>query len=135
MFVFFLVSYKIQANPFYDSSPPPSKLYGSSHQCRKVSANKLTKKFLHRHHHNNDKQNEEISCPAIHYIYSGFMALQTLVDITKISLASNSSVQLPEYRFVLFPKPAYTASMLKSIRLHINGTVIRIIAQYRLQTG
>jgi len=76
-----------------------------------VSANKLTKKILHRHHHNNDnQQNEEISCPAIHYIYSGFMALQTLVDITKISLVYNSTIQLPNYRFVLFPKPAYTAS-------------------------
>lgn len=103
-------SYKIRSNPFYDSSPSPSKLYGSSHQCRKVSANKLTKKILHRHHHNNDQNNEEISCPAIHYIYSGFMALQILVDITKISLVSNISMTLPNYRFVLFPKPAYTAS-------------------------
>lgn len=107
-FIFF--SYNIRTNPFYDSSPTPSKLYGSSHQCRKVSVNKLTKKFLHRHHHNNEQNNEEISCPAIHYIYSGFIALQTLVDTTKISLVSNSSMKLPDYRFVLFPKPAYTAS-------------------------
>lgn len=110
MFLYFYFSYKIRTNTFYDSSPLPSKLYGSSHQCRKVSVNKLTKKFLHRHHHNNNQHNEEISCPAIHYIYSGFIALQTLVDITKISLVSNTSVTLPDYSFVLFPKPAYTAS-------------------------
>lgn len=110
----FNYSYKIRSNPFYDSSPSPSKLYGSSHQCRKVSANKLTKKFLHRHHHNNNNQNnEEMSCPAIHYISSGFMALQTLVDITKISLVSNLSMTLPNYRFILFPKPAFTASEFK----------------------
>lgn len=109
------LSYTIRTNPFYDSSPSPSKLYGSNHQCRRVPANKLTKKILHRHHHttNNDKQNEEISCPAVHYIYSGFIALQTLVDITKISLVLNSSIQLPNYHFVLFPKPAYTASELE----------------------
>lgn len=106
-----LYSYTIRTNPFYDTSPSPSKLFGSSHQCRKVSANKLTKKILHRHHHNNnDQQNEEISCPAIHYIQSGFVALQTLVDTTKISLVLNSPVQLPDYRLILFPKPAYTAS-------------------------
>lgn len=38
------------------------------------------------------------------------MALQTLVDFTKISLATNSSITLPDYRFIIFPKPAYTAS-------------------------
>ncbi|XP_022180938.1 ATP-binding cassette sub-family A member 5-like isoform X1 [Myzus persicae] len=124
------ISYKIRTNPFYDSSPLPSKLYGSSHQCRKVSANKLTKKFLHRHHHNNNQHNEEISCPAIHYIYSGFIALQTLVDITKISLVTNSSVTLPDYSFVLFPKPAYTANWLMVFHMVIPLYVVIALSQF-----
>lgn len=114
-----IFSYKIRTNPFYDASPTPSKLYGSSHQCRKVSANKLTKKFLYRHHHFNEEKNAEILCPAIHYIYSGFIALQTLVDFTKISLVSNSSIALPNYSFILFPKPAYTASEMEFSKLHV----------------
>ncbi|XP_025412978.1 ABC transporter A family member 1-like isoform X2 [Sipha flava] len=124
------LSYKIRTNPFYDSSPSPSKLYGSNHQCRKIFANKLTKKFLHRHHHNNDQHKEEISCPAIHYIYSGFMALQTLVDITKISLTSHSSMILPNYRFVLFPKPAYTANWLMVFHMVIPLYVVIALSQF-----
>lgn len=87
----------------------------------------MTKKFLYRHHHYSEEKNEEVLCPAIHYIYSGFIALQTLVDFTKISLVSNSSMTLPNYRFVLFPKPAYTASEIEFLKLYLDISMKRKI--------
>ncbi|XP_050432298.1 phospholipid-transporting ATPase ABCA3-like [Adelges cooleyi] len=123
------IGYEIHTNPFYDSSPSPSKLYGYSHHCRVISANKFTKRFLHRHHHNNE-QEDESSCPAIHYIYSGFLALQTLVDTTAISMVSNKTEKLPNYRFILFPKPAYTASWLSVFRMAIPLYVVIALSQF-----
>lgn len=48
------------------------------------------------------------------------MALQTLVDTTKISIASNSTMELPKYHFILFPKPAYTASEFEFFEIYLN---------------
>jgi hypothetical protein len=67
--------YEIRTNPSYTSPPSPTEMFSSSVTCRKDTS-----------HWMGGVLSIETggSCPVNNYFLSGFMALQLMMDITKI---------------------------------------------------
>lgn len=69
--------YEIRTNPSFSSLPPPTEMYSSPVTCRKDSSHWMSG-FL--------SFETGGSCPVNSYFTSGFMALQLLMDTTKIKV-------------------------------------------------
>lgn len=70
--------YEIRTNPSYAATPPTTELYSSLAACRQTSSSWSVFPI-----------EAGDSCPCNQYYYSGFVALQALLDYTKIRVMQN----------------------------------------------
>ncbi|EAA07114.4 AGAP010416-PA, partial [Anopheles gambiae str. PEST] len=71
------------------------------------------------------------SCPVNQYYYSGFVALQTLLDYTKIRIVTqNEELQIPHITLEMFPKEAYTGNWMVAFRLVIPIYMVMALSQF-----
>ncbi|KZC11898.1 ATP-binding cassette sub-family A member 5 [Dufourea novaeangliae] len=114
--------YEIRTNPSYTSPPSPTELYSAPVTCRKDTS-----------HWMGGVLSIETggSCPVNNYLHSGFLALQLIMDITKIRLdTGNSDVALPDVKLEMFPKEAFTANWMLAFRVVIPLFMVLAISQF-----
>ncbi|XP_012287761.1 ATP-binding cassette sub-family A member 5 isoform X2 [Orussus abietinus] len=114
--------YEIRTNPSYTSPPSPTEMYSSPVTCRKDTS-----------HWMGGVLSIETggSCPANNYFYSGFMALQLVMDTTKIRLdTGNSDITVPDIKLEMFPKKAYTADWMLAFRVVIPLYMVLALSQF-----
>ncbi|XP_034945670.1 ATP-binding cassette sub-family A member 5-like [Chelonus insularis] len=114
--------YEIRTNPSYSAPPSPKEFYSSPVTCRKDTS-----------HWMGGVLSIETggSCPVNNYFYSGFMALQMIMDTTKIRLDSgNNQVTIPDVKLQMFPKEAYTANWMLAFRVVIPLYMIIALSQF-----
>lgn len=71
------------------------------------------------------------SCPANNYFYSGFMALQLIMDITKIRMdTGNTDITVPDVKLQMFPKEAFTADWMLAFRVVIPLYMVLALSQF-----
>lgn len=75
------LKYEIRTNPSFVVTPPTTELYSSLAVCRQTGSS-WTSVF---------PIEAGKSCPCNQYYYSGFVALQTLLDYTKIRVSVHSA--------------------------------------------
>ncbi|CAD6242712.1 GSCOCT00009542001.2-RA-CDS [Cotesia congregata] len=114
--------YEIRTNPSFYATPSPKEFYSSAVTCRKDTS-----------HWVGGLLSIETggSCPINNYFHSGFMALQMLMDITKIRIdTGNTEITLPDIKFKMFPKEAYTAHWMLAFRVVIPLYMILALSQF-----
>ncbi|XP_035731949.1 ABC transporter A family member 1-like isoform X2 [Vespa mandarinia] len=114
--------YEIRTNPSYTSPPSPTELYSAPVTCRKDNS-----------HWMGDVLSIETggSCPVNNYLDSGFLALQMLMDITKIRLdTQNNDVTIPDIKLEMFPKEAFTADWMLAFRVIIPLYMVLALSQF-----
>lgn len=71
------------------------------------------------------------SCPVNQYYYSGFVALQALLDYTKIRIDTRRyDVQVPQIMLEMLPKEAYTADWMVAFRVVIPLYMVMALSQF-----
>ncbi|XP_012225217.1 cholesterol transporter ABCA5-like isoform X2 [Linepithema humile] len=114
--------YEIRTNPSYTSPPSPTELYSSAVTCRKDTSHWMGGVL---------SIETGKSCPANNYLHSGFLALQIIMDTTKIRLdTGNSDVTIPDIKLVMFPKEAYTADWMLAFRVVIPLYMVLALSQF-----
>ncbi|XP_016838488.1 ATP-binding cassette sub-family A member 5 isoform X2 [Nasonia vitripennis] len=116
------LEYEIRTNPSYTTPPSPTEMLSSSVTCRKDTS-----------HWMGGVLSIETggSCPVNNYFLSGFMALQLLLDITKIRLdTENNDITVPDIKLEMFPKEAYTADWMLAFRVVIPLYMVLALSQF-----
>ncbi|KMQ94889.1 atp-binding cassette sub-family a member 2-like protein [Lasius niger] len=114
--------YEIRTNPSYTSPPSPTELYSAPVTCRKDTS-----------HWMGGVLSIETggSCPVNNYLHSGFLALQMIMDITKIRLdTGNLDVTVPDIKLEMFPKEAFTADWMLAFRVVIPLYMVLALSQF-----
>ncbi|XP_031848316.1 cholesterol transporter ABCA5 isoform X1 [Nomia melanderi] len=115
--------YEIRTNPLYSSLPSPTELYSAPVTCRKDNTSHWMGGVL--------SIETGGSCPVNNYLHSGFLALQLILDITKIRLdTGNTNVTVPNVRLEMFPKEAFTADWMLAFRVVIPLFMVLAISQF-----
>ncbi|XP_072159520.1 cholesterol transporter ABCA5 [Bemisia tabaci] len=115
------LDYEIRTNPSYLVTPTTTELYSSPVSCREVG----------KHWSGNVLPIDTgDNCPANQYYYSGFTAIQTLLDFTKITLDSNSTTVIPKMYLEIFPKAAYTGDWMLAFRVVIPTYMVMALSQF-----
>lgn len=136
------LKYEIRTNPSFVGTPPTTELYASLAVCRQTESS-WTSVF---------PIEAGKSCPCNQYYYSGFIALQTLLDYTKIRVRSlstellacgltrrtvllqissaNLKLQVPMITLEMFPKNAYTGNWMVAFRLVIPIYMVMALSQF-----
>ncbi|KAL1502488.1 hypothetical protein ABEB36_007623 [Hypothenemus hampei] len=123
------LNYEIRTNPNLFETPSTTELYGSEATCREYNSiwqsvpgvNPVLPKGL------------EVgdSCPVNQYYYSGFLALQALMDFTKIRLdAGMEDLVVPKIFLELFPKASYTGNWMVLVRVLIPLYTVIALSQF-----
>ncbi|XP_067014846.1 cholesterol transporter ABCA5 [Anabrus simplex] len=104
------LSYKIRLNPSYSTVPVTTRLYMPGVTCRARES----------HWSGMFPLEPGDICPVNNYFYSGFVAIQALLDYTKIRLDSDQKdIKVPEFILELMPKSAFTGDWLYALRVFI----------------
>ncbi|XP_054008556.1 cholesterol transporter ABCA5-like isoform X3 [Hylaeus anthracinus] len=114
--------YEIRTNPSYTNPPSPTELYSAPVTCRKDTS-----------HWMGGVLSIETggSCPVNNYLHSGFLALQLIMDITKIRLdTGNADVTVPDVKLEMFPKEAFTADWMLAFRVVIPLFMVLALSQF-----
>ncbi|XP_032674925.1 ATP-binding cassette sub-family A member 5-like isoform X2 [Odontomachus brunneus] len=114
--------YEIRTNPSYLSPPSPTELYSTPVTCRRDTTHWL-----------GDMLSMKIggSCPVNDYLYSGFLFLQMLIDVTKIRLdTGNPDLTVPDIKLQIFPKDAFTADWMVAFRVVIPLYTVLALSQF-----
>ncbi|XP_037043268.1 ATP-binding cassette sub-family A member 9-like [Bradysia coprophila] len=115
------LKYEIRTNPSFVGTPPTTELFSSLAVCRQTESS-WTSVF---------PIEAGKSCPCNQYYYSGFIALQTLLDYTKIRIASaNLKLQVPMITLEMFPKEAYTGNWMVAFRVVIPIYMVMALSQF-----
>ncbi|XP_044763088.1 ABC transporter A family member 1-like [Coccinella septempunctata] len=115
------LKYEIRSNPSYHETPATTILYSSPASCRQFTS------------HWTDVLPIESgdSCPVNEYYYSGFVALQALLDYTKIKIDSGrDDIKIPQISLEMFPKEAYTANWMLIFRVLIPLYMVTALSQF-----
>ncbi|XP_036138839.1 ABC transporter A family member 1 [Monomorium pharaonis] len=117
------LTYEIRMNPSYISPPSPTILYSTPISCR---INRTGFKIMMI-----DILPIRAGefCPVNNYLFSGFLALQMIIDITKIKL-ENSDVTIPDIEFIMFPKEAFTADWMLAFRVVVPLYMVLALSQF-----
>lgn len=114
--------YEIRTNPSFTSPPSPTELYSAPVTCRKDTSHWLGGVL---------SIETGGSCPVNNYLHSGFLALQMLMDITKIRLdTQNNDVTIPDIKLEMFPKEAFTADWMLAFRVVIPLYMVVALSQF-----
>ncbi|CAG9770151.1 unnamed protein product [Ceutorhynchus assimilis] len=124
------LSYTIRTNPNLFGTPSTIQLYGSQTSCREYnsfwqSVPGVPTPVL--------PEGLEIgdSCPVNQYYYSGFLALQALMDFTKIRLdAGIENLAVPKIVLEMFPKPFFTGNWMVIVRVVIPLYTVIALSQF-----
>ncbi|EEB12939.1 predicted protein [Pediculus humanus corporis] len=115
------LQYEIRTNPSFVVTPQTTELYSSPANCRESVS----------HWAGIFPIETGDSCPVNQYYYSGFVALQTLLDYTKIRLDSNKlDLQVPHFLLELFPKEAFTGYWMVAFRVIIPLYMVMALSQF-----
>lgn len=87
------LNYEIRTNPSFFTVPLTTELYSSPVACRETDSYWSSMIPIEMGD----------SCPVNQYYYSGFIALQTLLDYTKISVSFQDFLNLPSNFTHFFP--------------------------------
>ncbi|XP_058130067.1 cholesterol transporter ABCA5-like [Anopheles ziemanni] len=113
--------YEIRTNPSFFVTPSTTELYASLVTCRQSDSYWSAVIPIETGD----------SCPVNQYYYSGFVALQTLLDYTKIRLVTqNEELQIPHITLEMFPKAAYTGNWMVAFRLVIPIYMVMALSQF-----
>ncbi|XP_014224369.1 ATP-binding cassette sub-family A member 5-like isoform X2 [Trichogramma pretiosum] len=113
--------YEIRTNPVYTAPPSPTEMFSSGVTCRKET-NWMGGML---------SIETGGSCPVNNYFLSGFMALQLMMDFTKIRLDTGiSEIMIPDIRLELFPKEAFTADWMLAFRVVIPLYMVIALSQF-----
>ncbi|XP_011864541.1 PREDICTED: ABC transporter A family member 1-like isoform X2 [Vollenhovia emeryi] len=105
------LKYEIRMNPSYTSPPSSKELYSTPSSCRQSLIGE--------------------ACPVNNYLHSGFLALQMIMDMTKIRLdTGNSDVTVPDIKLIMFPKEAYTAGWMVAFRVVVPLFMVLALSQF-----
>uniref|UniRef100_A0A8W7Q0T1 ABC transporter domain-containing protein n=1 Tax=Anopheles coluzzii TaxID=1518534 RepID=A0A8W7Q0T1_ANOCL len=113
--------YEIRTNPSFFVTPSTTELYSSLVTCRQSDSYWSAVIPIETGD----------SCPVNQYYYSGFVALQTLLDYTKIRIVTqNEELQIPHITLEMFPKEAYTGNWMVAFRLVIPIYMVMALSQF-----
>ncbi|XP_055532678.1 cholesterol transporter ABCA5-like [Wyeomyia smithii] len=113
--------YEIRTNPSFFVTPATTELYSSLVTCRQSDSYWSAVIPIETGD----------SCPVNQYYYSGFVALQTLLDYTKIKIVTqNDDIQIPHITLEMFPKEAYTGNWMVAFRLVIPIYMVMALSQF-----
>lgn len=116
------LSYEIRINPTYTMPPSPAEKHSSPVTCRKNFSHWMGGLLSIETGRN---------CPANNYFTSGFMALQMIMDITKIRLdTKNNEITVPGIKLEMFPKEAFTADWMLAFRVVIPLYMVVALSQF-----
>ncbi|CAK9823283.1 Cholesterol transporter ABCA5 [Anthophora retusa] len=114
--------YEIRTNPSYTNPPSPTELYSAPVTCRKDTSHWLGGVL---------SIETGGSCPVNNYLHSGFLALQMIMDTTKIRLdTGNIDVTMPDIKLEMFPKEAFTADWMLAFRVVIPLFMVLALSQF-----
>ncbi|XP_049879366.1 cholesterol transporter ABCA5-like isoform X2 [Pectinophora gossypiella] len=124
--------YTIRTNPSRVGTPSTRTLMTSPAKCRERTAVKdwssdwsrggqlIPLSEMHR----------EDECPVLQYYYSGFLALQTLIDYVKIKLDTGQSFPPPRVDLRQFPKRQHTGDWLVIFRVIMPMYMVMTLSQF-----
>ncbi|KAL7012162.1 hypothetical protein ACKWTF_014662 [Chironomus riparius] len=116
------LDYEIRTNPSFYVAPSTTELFSNPVSCRQNDDNYLAQMI---------PIEMGDACPVNQYYYSGFIALQTLLDYTKISLTSScTDFHLPTIFLEMFPKEPYTGNWLVAFRVVIPIYMVMALSQF-----
>ncbi|CAH0549112.1 unnamed protein product [Brassicogethes aeneus] len=125
--------YEIRTNPSIYGTPPTTALYASPAACRVIKEGILAAAGVSVSGASVSGVDIELgeSCPVNTYYYSGFTALQTLFDYTKIRIETgDDTIQVPDIRLEMFPKSAFTGNWMVAFRLIIPLYMVFALTQF-----
>ncbi|XP_071448970.1 cholesterol transporter ABCA5-like [Hetaerina americana] len=115
------LEYEIRTNPTFNATPPTGELFVSPAVCRQGTG----------HWSGVIPIETGNSCPVNKYYYSGFVAVQALLDYTKIRLDSDrSDIEVPDIQLELLPKEAYTGGWMVAFRVVIPLYMVMALSQF-----
>ncbi|CAB3246103.1 unnamed protein product [Arctia plantaginis] len=124
--------YTIRTNPSHIGTPSTRTLMTSPAKCRERNAVKdqpfdwsrggqlIPLSEMHR----------EDTCPVLQYYYSGFLALQTLIDYIKIKVDTNAAIPPPRIDLRQFPKRQHTGDWLVIFRVIMPMYMVMTLSQF-----
>ncbi|XP_060533320.1 cholesterol transporter ABCA5-like [Cylas formicarius] len=124
------LNYEIRTNPSLYGTPSTTILYGSPASCRESNSfwsnvAGVPTPVLPEAIEVGD------SCPVNQYYYSGFLALQALLDFTKIRLDTGlETLQVPQILLEMFPKAAHTGNWMVLVRVLIPLYMVISLSQF-----
>ncbi|KAI7815451.1 ABC subfamily A member [Rhyzopertha dominica] len=117
------LKYQIRTNPSFSETPSTTELFSSPASCRQSSSYWAGVGGF-------PIETGE-SCPVNQYYYSGFTALQALLDYTKIKIDSGrSDIRIPKIYLEMFPKEAYTGNWMVAFRVLIPLYMVMALSQF-----
>ncbi|PSN57079.1 ATP-binding cassette sub-family A member 5 [Blattella germanica] len=115
------LKYEIRTNPSFVVTPLTTELYSSPASCRESEG----------HWSGVFPIETGESCPVNQYYYSGFVAIQALLDFTKIRLdTGQTNIEVPHIMLELFPKEAYTGDWMVAFRVVIPLYMVMALSQF-----
>ncbi|GBP64686.1 ATP-binding cassette sub-family A member 5 [Eumeta japonica] len=124
--------YTIRTNPSHHGTPSTRSLTTSPAKCREreASGDWSSEWYKGGHLIKLSDMHREDACPVLQYYYSGFLALQSLIDYTKIKLDTNSSFTPPNLHLVMFPKRQHTGDWLVIFRVIMPMYMVMTLSQF-----
>lgn len=116
--------YEIRTNPSIIGTPPTSILYSSPLACR------VTNNKWYSYARVIPAMEGGDSCPVNQYYFSGFLALQALIDYTRIKIDTKTDLKVPQLLLEMFPKPAHTGNWMFLIRIIIPIYMVMALSQF-----
>ncbi|XP_045466962.1 cholesterol transporter ABCA5-like [Harmonia axyridis] len=115
------LKYEIRTNPTYHETPATTVLYSSPANCRHFASSWTDVLPIE----------SGDSCPVNEYYYSGFVALQALLDYTKIKIDSGrQDFKMPQISLEMFPKEAFIADWMVIFRVMVPLYMVTALSQF-----
>ncbi|KAL0868036.1 hypothetical protein ABMA27_008685 [Loxostege sticticalis] len=125
------LKYTIRTNPSHAGTPSTRTLYTSPAKCRERSGAKDWSSDWSRGGQLIPlSEHREDTCPVLQYYYSGFLALQTLIDYIKIKIDTGSSIPPPRVDLRQFPKRQHTGDWLVIFRVIMPMYMVMTLSQF-----
>ncbi|XP_046683568.1 cholesterol transporter ABCA5-like isoform X3 [Homalodisca vitripennis] len=128
------LKYEILTNPSWMKCPDTCTLYAPETACRQPPEHPSAvgdDHFSSQINSINPSTNTDVECPASSYYMSGFAALQTLIDVTKIQVTlPYMEVIIPNITIQILPKEAFTADWMVGIRVIIPLYIVIAMSQF-----
>ncbi|KAG7303251.1 hypothetical protein JYU34_011718 [Plutella xylostella] len=126
------LKYTIRTNPSRSGTPSTRALTTSPAKCRERTQSGDWSTDWSRGGQLiplSDMQSEDV-CPVLQYYYSGFLALQSLIDHTKIKMDTESPFPAPRVDLRQFPKRQHTGDWLVIFRVIMPMYMVMTLSQF-----